>query len=232
MASQQFEPSLKALGVAEVLNEIVEHNSEQVAAGVSTGMVDARITVCSQTLVGFPLKIDPRNNVVITTKGGLAYVSAEDIVMVEVIDTSLIIDRLADSEPGVGTSQPPSSAVVPPASPPRSELREAVRQLNASLNSKFAMSLEADVLSNPSLTDLGKNQFVPFLDMIEESFDSFAADDVGEITLRSVDRVGVVLGDTLDLKRSGGAMVIVAPLNTDLPPSLRTKFDTMLAANL
>ena len=219
-------PNLDILTASEALNRVCAHNGERLASGRSDGLVRSRLTFAGSEVVGSPVKLDAKGSLVVLTDGGVAYLDTSGLQCVEVLGVEPMIDALSVPPP------PSQNNVVPAQSPPRSELRDTVAQLNEKLESRFGFTIDADVLDDARLTDLGKNQFVPFLETLEAAFDDIGSDDVGEITLSSLDRAALALGDELIVKRSGSVMVIAAPLNTTLEPTLRSRLDTMLEANL
>lgn len=216
---------LEALPAAEVLKRILDHNAEQLGSDGVAGMVETRLVTVGVSATGYPIKIDSKNNVVISTESGLGYLNVGELLLVEVLNPTTISNKLT-------TDPPAATKIVPPSSPPRQELRTELTKLNAKLEKRYRLTIEADVLDNAALGDFGKKQFARFLTVVEEAFDAIGSSDVGEITLSSLDRVAIVLGEQLAVKRSGSVMVLAAPFNGEFPSTLRAQLDTMLEANL
>ena len=220
-----FGTDLEVLPPVEVLTRVIDHNAAALGADPTQDLVEVRIVIAQTSIVGRPLKIDTKKNVVIATDSGLAYVNVTELSVVEVLDPDLMLSKLAGSVPS-------ATPVVPAASPPRQKLRDQLSTLNSKFEKRFRLTIEADVLDDAALTDAGKNQFTTFLGVVEDAFDTIGATDVGEITISSLDRVALVLGNELAVKRSGSVMVIAAPFNTEFAPTLRAQLDTMLELNL
>ena len=219
-------PTLDLMSADALLAKVVRHNAE-VMASAPDDMIETRVVLASGVeLVGKPIDIDNAKNAIVATESGLGYTNVSTLAVLEVLNPLAAQSLIAEpASPVVET--------VPAKSPPRSELRNAVAALNARLQRRFNMTVEAEVIDDPTFGDAGKNQFVAFLEMLEKSIDEIGSEDVGEITIASLDQIVIAKapGD-LAVKRSGEILLIAVPFGAPFPPTLAARLDTELQLNL
>ncbi len=225
-----FGPALEVMSPDALLAKVIRHNTFVMATD-TTAVIRTRMVLANGVeVVGQPIGVDPSKNAVVASESGLVYVNVATLSVLELLDLDIAAPLI--------TSEPPpppagSTPLVPAGSPQRRELRGELSKLNAKLAQRFRLTVEAEVLDDKSFGDVGKNQFVEFLEMLDNALHEIGSDDVGEITIGSLDTIMIAQapGD-LAVKRSGDLMVIAVPFAEAFDATLAARLHTELQLQL
>ncbi len=230
--------SLKSFSPEALFREVVRHNAE-VGSTTAEGLVEVTVTLTSGVeLSGRPVHVDGSKNATVSTGSGLAYFALGQLHVIEILDAaaagSIVMRESASNEaPSKAPPPPPGAPVVPATSPPRSDLREEVTELNTVLSRKFSIEVLASVLDDPSFGDTGKNQFAEFLDILRHALFAIGEDPVGEITIQSLQQISIIqAAGQLAVDRSGPVMVVAVPFDEPFDSTLSARLQTELQLNM
>lgn len=218
-------PTLDMMSADALLAKVVRHNAEMMSSAPDD-MVETRLVLASGVeLIGKPIDIDNAKNTIVATDAGLGYTNVSTLAVLEVLNPLAAQSLIAEPALVVPT--------VPAKSPSRSELRDVLAELNARLQQRYTLTVEAEVLDDSTFGDAGKNQFVAFLEMLEKAIDEIGSEDVGEITIASLGQIVIAKAPgELAVKRSGEILLIAVPFDEPFPKTLSARLDTELQLNL
>ena len=219
--------NLEAISIAKLFQKVVRHNKGVVETDPGA-MIETRLVLANGVeLEGSPLRVDASKNAVVSTGSGLGYLNVGTISVLEILDAQAAAALLTNEPP------PPSAPIVPASSPPRKDLRDELAKVNTKMAAKFRLEIKADVIDDPDFGDVGKNQFVEFLEMTEHALTSIGEDPVGEIEIGSLEQISIIqAAGQLAVERSGPVMVIAAPFGEPFEKTLSAQLQTELQRNL
>ncbi len=240
MDVKKLGPVLDVMSADALFVKVVRHNTALLSSDPGS-MISVRLVLANGVeLVGRPIGIDMSKNAIIASDSGLSYFDVATLSVLEVLDPDAAMSLITNEPPPPLPSPPPAPPstsgpvpVVPSGSPLRSELREALATLNEKMERRFRLTIDAEVLDDPSFGDDGKNQFVDFLDMLEHALTEIGSDDVGEITIGSLDKIVIAQASgALAVKRSGELMLIAVPFKEPFEKTLSARLQTELQLHL
>ena len=227
---QKLGPKLDVMSAEALFAKVVRHNARVVETDPRS-MIDTRLVLTSGVeLTGRPLDVDQSKNAIVASATGLSYVNVSTLSVLEVLDPNAAASLITNEPP-----PPPSSTtpIVPTNSPARSELRAELDKLNIKMERRFRLTVNAEVLDDATLGDVGKNQFVEFLEMLDSALTEIGSNDVGEITVGSLDQILLAQApDQLAVKRSGELLLIAVPFTEPFESTLSARLHTELQTNL
>ena len=230
MDIQKLGPKLDVMSAEALFAKVVRHNARVVETDPRS-MIDTRLVLTSGVeLTGRPLDVDQSKNAIVASATGLSYVNVSTLSVLEVLDPNAAASLITNEPP-----PPPSSTtpIVPTNSPARSELRAELEKLNIKMERRFRLTVNAEVLDDATLGDVGKNQFVEFLEMLDSALTEIGSNDVGEITVGSLDQILLAQApDQLAVKRSGELLLIAVPFTEPFESTLSARLHTELQTNL
>ena len=238
--------TLDVMSPEALLAKIVRHNKSLVSTDPASMIVTRLVLASGIEVDGCLIDIDKSKNAVVARDSSLAYVNVATLGLLEVLDPEAAAPLITNEPPppptapgtapvvpGTAPVVPGTAPVVPPGSPLRSELRTELAKLNTKMERRFRLTIEAEVLDDPSFGDAGKNQFVDFLTMLDHALTEIGSDDVGEITIGSLDQIMIAQAPgELAVKRSGDLMLIAVPFSKPFEATLSARLHTELQLNL
>ena len=208
--------------------KVVRHNASTIANDAAL-LIETRMVLSSGVeLIGRPIDIDQSKNAVVASSTGLSYVDVSTLSVLEILDPDAAAPLITNEPP-----PPAPTPVVPTGSPARSELRAELDKLNIKTERLFNLTVKAEVLDEATFGDVGKNQFVEFLEMLDHALTEIASEDVGEITISSLDQILLAQAPgQLAVKRSGELLLIAVPFGEPFESTLSARLHTELQTNL
>ncbi len=221
--------TIEPIPTLKLLTKIVDHNRSRLYGSDASGLIECRLVLSSTVeVVGRPIALSRARDAIVATDQSLSYVNLTELAVLELLDLDDAMPLLSDAPRRSTTPQVPAS------SPPRGDLRGLVEQLNSRMQRRFGLSIEASVIDDAGLGDVGKNQFADFLVMLEESLTTIGDDPIGEIEIGSLEQVGIVQAASgqLAVERSGSVMVIAVPFEEAFKPTMSARLQTELQSKL
>lgn len=228
MDIQLLGPKLDVMSADALFAKIVRHNAGIVGSDPASMIAVRLVLTNGAELTGRPVELDQSKNAIIASKAELSYVNVSTMSVLEILDPDAAAALITNEPP-----PPPTTPIVPSSSPARSELRDELAKLNTKMQNRFHLTINAEVLDDATLGDLGKNQFVDFLEMLDQALTDIGSTDVGEITVSSLDQILLAQAPgQLAVKRSGELLLIAVPFSEPFEETLSARLQTELQTTL
>lgn len=224
-------PTLDVMSPHALFAKVVHHNASLVGSAPDK-MISIRLVLASGVeVVGRPVGVDSAENAIVASDSGLSYLSVSTLSVLEILDPDAAASLVTNTPPPPPRSE--AGSVIAASSPARSELRVKLEELNERVQRRFRLEVKAEVLDDAAFGDVGKNQFIDFLEMLDAALTEIASEDVGEITIGSLELIMIALAPgELAVKRSGELLLVAVPFSKPFDKTLSARLQTELELNL
>lgn len=216
-------PLLKTEQPSDILRKVVawnetksnHRNKASVRIGIGAGF----------QVEGVPLKIDKNGSAIFSTQdGSITYVSAFGISGIQILNPSMVMEILTDGS----YFEIPESEV-----PTTLELKRNLKSFEHFLKDTYSIDIKGKVLDNEIETDAEKFQFQQFLNILQNTIQKLATDNLGKEALEGISTINISASEVFGVQQnSNGNLSIGIDFKNKFEANFKDKLQETLELNL